>query len=324
MLHFDDHDWALVLAAGEGTRLRSLTTTRDGVPVPKQFCSLDGGPSLLQEALSRAESIAHFTRICTVVAAQHRQWWAEPLQMRSRSNVVVQPQNRGTAIGILLPLLQLVRRDPRARVALLPSDHYVENERVLGRALRGAMIDAATYSDDVLLLGIRPDHADPELGYVVPGRPNGIGLAPVSRFVEKPSRADAETLIDHGALWNSFVVVARLESLLALYERRFPEVLTAMDLAIEREHAGDLRAMTELYERLPAIDFSRHVLQGQEEFLRVVQVPSCGWSDLGTPHRVAAALRGPRPVPRTIAPHISPAAILDLSTQHSRLQLASA
>ena len=49
--------WALVLAAGEGSRLRALTTT-NGVAVPKQFCSLQGGPSLLQEALHRAEAVA--------------------------------------------------------------------------------------------------------------------------------------------------------------------------------------------------------------------------------------------------------------------------
>ena len=43
--------WALVLAAGEGRRLQRLTTTRSGLAIPKQFCSLDRGPSLMQEAL---------------------------------------------------------------------------------------------------------------------------------------------------------------------------------------------------------------------------------------------------------------------------------
>jgi mannose-1-phosphate guanylyltransferase len=42
--------WALVLAAGEGSRLRSLTTPPSGATVPKQFCSLYAGPSLLAEA----------------------------------------------------------------------------------------------------------------------------------------------------------------------------------------------------------------------------------------------------------------------------------
>ena len=44
------HTWAVVLAAGDGKRLSALTADSEGTPVPKQFCSLNGGESLLQEA----------------------------------------------------------------------------------------------------------------------------------------------------------------------------------------------------------------------------------------------------------------------------------
>ncbi len=67
--------WALVLAAGDGTRLRTLTTDAGGTAIPKQFCSLRGGPSLLQSALRRGASIATRDRICAVLAAQHERWW---------------------------------------------------------------------------------------------------------------------------------------------------------------------------------------------------------------------------------------------------------
>jgi hypothetical protein len=45
--------WAIVLAAGEGSRLRLLTTDDRGVVTPKQFCSLRGGASLLERTLAR-------------------------------------------------------------------------------------------------------------------------------------------------------------------------------------------------------------------------------------------------------------------------------
>lgn len=48
--------WTVVLAAGEGSRLRSLTRNEQGIVLPKQYCSLQGGPCLLQEALQRAAS----------------------------------------------------------------------------------------------------------------------------------------------------------------------------------------------------------------------------------------------------------------------------
>ena len=41
------HDWAIVLAGGAGTRLASLTGAPGRQPVPKQYCSLHGGGSLL-------------------------------------------------------------------------------------------------------------------------------------------------------------------------------------------------------------------------------------------------------------------------------------
>src|SRR4029077_15805474 len=99
--------WAVVLAGGEGGRLRALTTTATGMAIPKQFCSLRGGASLLEEALQRATAIAPTERISTVVAEHHADWWCRSLSALAPANVFVQPQNRGTALGILLALLNI-------------------------------------------------------------------------------------------------------------------------------------------------------------------------------------------------------------------------
>ena len=69
--------WAIVLAAGEGTRLSTLTTDRAGVAVPKQYCSLLGGASLLEDALHRAAEVVPAEQVTTIVAQAHRRWWNE-------------------------------------------------------------------------------------------------------------------------------------------------------------------------------------------------------------------------------------------------------
>lgn len=314
--------WALVLAAGEGRRLRSLTTSSSGTAVPKQFCSLYDGPSLLEQTLARAHTFSDLARICVVVAAQHRRWWQPALRALPGGNVIVQPQNRGTANGILLGLLEILRLDPEARIVLLPSDHHVRQEAILSAAMRVALPQLERQSGAVLLLGVQPEEADPELGYILPGAPDAAGLLTVERFIEKPSAARARELMRTGGLWNTFIVVSRAHALLALFERSMPLILERMKAALERDAgAVGAAALTELYERLPIVDFSSDVIAGQESVLRVLPVPRCGWTDLGTPRRVAQALSTPpgaRPAPWAGVG----VAELSLAAQHSRLLLA--
>jgi mannose-1-phosphate guanylyltransferase len=159
--------WAIVLAAGNGTRLSELTT-RDGIATPKQFCSLRGGRSLLGDALARAGRCAPRKQIVVVVAEEHRRFWESELADMPPENVVVQPRNCGTAAGILLPVLSVLERDPEARLAILPSDHFVAREYVMAESLRLALASLEEHPSGVTLLGITPDAPETGYGWIVP------------------------------------------------------------------------------------------------------------------------------------------------------------
>lgn len=293
--------WALVLAAGEGSRLKALTITPTGAHVPKQFCSLLGGPSLMDEALDRAESVAPRGRVCAIVAAQHRRWWERLAERLPVENVIVQPENRGTANGILLALTRIAELDRNARVVLLPSDHHVEDEPRLADSLRRADEHLRSRPDEILLLGIQAGEADPELGYIVPGDRFPQGTFEIAKFVEKPTAPIARQLIENGALWNSFILAATAHALLRLLRQRFPEIVDAMRDVVRRDwHRPDNPIATaRLYACLPSLDFSRDVLSTERHpTLRVLAVPECGWSDLGNPTRIAATLRHARTTQR--------------------------
>ena len=295
----DDNAWALVLAAGEGSRLKALTMTPGGAHVPKQFCSLLGGSSLIDEALDRADAVAPRERVCAIVAAQHRRWWERLPERLPASNVIVQPENRGTANGILLSLAHIAERDRNARVVLLPSDHHVEDEPTLRDSLRCAGAHLRSRPHEILLLGIQPGEADPELGYIVPGDRSPQGTFEIAKFVEKPPASIARQLIETGALWNSFILAASARTLLRLLRRRFPAIVDAMCDAVrsDRHRPDNSIATAGLYARLPSLDFSHDVLSNETEpTLRVLSVPECGWSDLGNPRRIAATLRRARTI----------------------------
>ena len=80
------------------------------------------------------------------------------------------------------------------------------------------------------------------------------------------------------------MLVAQVEMILRLYEKALPGLLCAfldgLSDAVGHEH------LDEIYAAIPTSDFSRDVLARSVRRLSVVQVPGCGWSDLGTPQRL--------------------------------------
>ncbi len=311
------HTWALVLAGGDGSRLQGLTRNVHGVVVPKQFCSMQGGPSLLQEALQRAATVAPMERVCTVVAAQHRHWWTSMLGNLRQGNIIVQPFNRGTAHGILLPLLRIAEADPEAVIVILPADHYLRDEDALIARLREMAELARANPAFVYLLGLEPSEPAGELGYILPAPRSQTEPAAVLRFIEKPVRRRALGLIRRGALWNSFIMAATARTFLDLFDSSFAGAIQAMQ-SLEGAR------LDEAYRRLSAVDFSHAVLTGRERSLRVLTLPQCGWTDLSTPARVELTLR------RLFDDAVGPAARpyfpthLNLADQCSRLRRSRA
>lgn len=321
------HTWAVVLAAGDGTRLSTLTTDSDGNPVPKQFCSLNGGGSLLHEALQRATRAVPRERVCAIVADQHRSYWRMDLWALPAGNVIVQPSNRGTAHGVLLAVLSILERDPLARIVFLPADHYVADESALAGTLRetAGLLNRSTQG--LVLVGIEPDEPDPELGYIVPGKMLGDGSFAVRQFVEKPQPEVASALLSSGALWNSFIFAANGASLLGLLRQKIASSVEDIATALARDDRS--HALAQAYERLDSIDFSRAIVQGAEKSLRVIAAPQCGWTDLGTPKRVADTLRRldrltsePTPTRTVYRSSVRAPAFINLAAQHARLGLS--
>jgi len=319
--------WAIVLAAGEGSRLRALTTQRCGHCVPKQFCSLHGGPTLLDEAILRASKVVPAHRICPIVAEQHSFWWKPLVNRFPPGNVIVQPANRGTAIGILYSVMYILARDPRAHVVLLPADHFVREEATLQRALQASIECVQRDPRSPVLLGLEPDEAESDLGYIVPGPGDSNGSRRVQRFVEKPPPQVATALIAQGALWNTFIIAAAGQALIdAFFAERFAMVIAQIEKFLNRttrDGRTTPRAwsdLTSIYETFPVVDFSRDILAGREAELRVVEASACGWSDLGTPKRVAETLARLQPHHWTYedAPESDLHTPMNLAVQQSR------
>ena len=319
--------WAVVLAGGSGNRLSSLTRAADGgAPIPKQYCSLVGGATLLEDALVRAQRLTSSAHTVTIVASEHSVWWRPQLATLPNRNVLVQPRNRGTAIGILLTALHIYRRAPESTLVFLPSDHFIRDENIIDECLLKGVDYLDSDPDSLLIIGITPDDVDPELGYIVPGKHNSTGIFGVNRFIEKPDRVAAQALLAAGSVWNSFIFAVRARTLLQMFVRSAPVTLDAMHRALTRDDwsAAEGHALGELYESLGDSDFSRHILEGNEAMLRVLPAPRCGWTDLGTPQRVGkcVAQLGARHLTRAVPRASLATSFINLAAAYSSLSPA--
>ena len=183
-----------------------------------------------------------------------------------------------------------------------------------------------------VLLGIQPDHVDPELGYILPGTRDAHGSQTVARFIEKPKATLANEIISDGGLWNAFIIAASVQTLIDMFMARYAPLVMEMQVIVSRARAAGSAgagwsAIVDMYERFPTLDFSRDLLEGWSDALRVVTVPPCGWSDLGTPKRVAETLRRLSTVQASVSVERHerrvPVAHLNLAAQHALMERSS-
>ena len=99
--------WALLLAGGEGRRLRSLTKQISGDARPKQFCPIFDGETLLDRTRRRADLLSRMDHQVVVVTRSHARYYAALAHELAPGRLVEQPQNAGTGPGILFPLLRI-------------------------------------------------------------------------------------------------------------------------------------------------------------------------------------------------------------------------
>jgi len=277
--------WALVLAGGDGTRLREITRLLAGEPIPKQYCRITGGRSMLEATLDRIAPLAPAERTLAIVNRDHLPLADPQLVSLPPANVLVQPCNRDTGPGLLWSLLEIERRCPGAMVAVFPSDHYVARDAAFRTAVRHAAQLVARHPEKLALLGISPDHPASDYGYVLPARPvrsaTGAAAFRVARFLEKPPPPLAQRIVERGALWNSFVMVFHTTRVLELLARLLPEEHRAM-----AEVAGDAERRELHYASATAWNFSSAFLARVASELLVVRAEDTGWSDWGTPRAI--------------------------------------
>jgi mannose-1-phosphate guanylyltransferase len=286
--------WAIILAGGDGLRLRSITRTISGDDRPKQFSPLLGGETLLARTRMRIARNLDPLRTIFVVTAAHEPFFADELGAVPPRQMIVQSVNKGTLPAILWGLLRIARFDKNALVALFPSDHYYSDEEEFMAGVASAFVSAEKDIAPVILLGAPAQHAETEYGWIehdlsVPMDFDGR-LMHVKQFWEKPSFELAKRLLNQGCFWNTFVMVGTVRAFLEMIRRASPDLYSTFEPILSFRLDQVYEFARSLYDQIPFADFSKKVLSVITPALAVASLGDSGWSDLGDPRRLITTL----------------------------------
>lgn len=304
------HGWAVILAGGEGVRLRPLIRQVFGADRPKQYVRLLGPRTLLRQTLDRVSLAIPEERTLVVTVRRHTGYIAEEFSGATRPRILAQPLDRGTAAGVLYPAHWIAWRNPEATVAIFPSDHFLLGDTAFMAHVAEVIAWVEKHPERLVLLGAQPASPEVEYGWIEPGEALGdLSTGPVRavrQFWGKPTVARARACLGAGHLWNTSILVGKVATLVQTGWQALPELsdrLAHIEPFVGTEDEAD--AVRQAYELMPRASFSKSVLEACPDALAVSRLPRIVWSDLGSPRRVMEAVTRMRIRPEwaeTLAP----------------------
>ncbi len=269
----------VILCGGSGTRLWPASREKH----PKQFLNLMNDFSLLQNTMRRALRVcgADASSLVTVTLGKLKNSVSAhiaEIDENGTKHILCEPAARNTAAAVAFAAEYVSRNfGEDAILWILPADHHIADENILGQSLCDAL-DAAR-AGKLVTFGITPTRADTGYGYIrAKDAPADKGVMDVAEFVEKPNLATAEKYIaDGNYLWNSGMFLFTAQSVLAHYAELAPNILSGVRRSMQSDAQNPCADTYTVIEQIP---FDKAIMEKSKNAAVVPCNPQ--WSDIGS------------------------------------------
>ncbi|NYS59491.1 mannose-1-phosphate guanylyltransferase/mannose-6-phosphate isomerase [Vreelandella salicampi] len=269
----------VILSGGSGTRLWPLSREQ----MPKQFLSLLGSDSLLQQTLQRLDGLS---ASAPMIIGSHTQRFLLAEQVREHNvTLVLEPEGRNTAPAIACAALLAQQNGEDPLLLVLPADHAIDDVAAFQQSVTNA--ETLAKAGYLVTFGVVPTHPETGYGYIVCDKLDGgesltAGYR-VHRFIEKPDAERAKALIAQGdTLWNSGMFLFKASAYLNELAAHEPQMMSTCEAAVASAHRDldFLRLGKAAFEAIPAESIDVAVM---ERSRRAAVVPlNAGWCDIGS------------------------------------------
>jgi mannose-1-phosphate guanylyltransferase/mannose-6-phosphate isomerase len=267
----------VIMAGGTGSRLWPLSREL----YPKQFLTVKGNESMLQQTVARLSDLEHQAPLL-ICNEEHRFIAAEQMRLGGyqHGGIILEPVGRNTAPAIALAALQAVNNGEDPVLLVLAADHVIENEEAFTSSVEKALPFAQ--NNQLVTFGIVPSEPETGYGYIKSGKQEGDAFS-VEEFVEKPDLETAKEYLACGNYyWNSGMFLFKASCYLQELEKFNPDILDVCKRAIAApaQDMEFIRVDKEIFQTCPDDSIDYAVMEKTEAAMVVPM--DAGWSDVGS------------------------------------------